>query len=100
MTYSVNLYPKGRNVERYPKVFFPSIDVKEMYITKEEAFCRNEYNDYLTSNFNNKEKAQKALDNKRILFAKQQNYAPKKNDKFMWVLQKSTGGDGEPKLTA
>ena len=100
MIYSIPIYPKGRDIEKHPKVCFPDKEVKEAYTAKEELFCRDEYNKYLTAHSNSKKEAQKELDNKRILFAKQQNYAPKKSDKFMWVLQESTGGDGDPKLVA
>lgn len=99
MRFTIALFPKGRKQEKTPAIYFPDKETKETYITKEEIFCRSEYNEYLTSMPNAREMYQKALDDKRILFAKQQNYAAKKSDKFMWILQESTGGD-EPKQYA
>ena len=99
MIFTMALFPKGRKVEKTPALYFPDKETKEAYITREEKFCREDYNDYLTSMPKVREDYQQALDDKRILFAKQQNYAAKKSDKFMWVLQESTGGD-QPKQYA
>lgn len=99
MIFTTALFPKGRSVEKAPSLYFKDQDTKDAYIKREEVFARKEYNDYLTSMPNDRKDACQALDNKRILFAKQNNYAPKKSDKFMWILQESTGGD-EPKQYA
>ena len=100
MLYKVAIYPRGRKVEKPHAIYFPDKETKEAYITKEEKFCRGAYDEYLTAMPNDRKDACQALDDKRILFARQQNYAPKKTDKFMWILQESTGGDDEPKRYA
>ena len=100
MLYTLALFPKGRKVDENPSLYFPDKETKEKYITREEKFCRDAYNEYLTAMPNDRKDACQALDDKRILFARQQNYAPKKTDKFMWILQESTGGDDEPKRYA
>lgn len=99
MTHSIFLSPQGRDKETRPKIIFHSKEIKENYITSEGRFCMKEYDSYLTSNPSSRKKAQKDLDRKRIIFARQQDYAPKKGDKFTWVKQSSDGGD-EPKRYA
>jgi hypothetical protein len=95
MIYSIALFPKGRSVENTPAVYFPDMETKEKYVEKEVKFCLKAYNKYLTSLPNDRKGACQDFDDKRILFAKQQNYAPKKGNKLMWVLQESAGGDGD-----
>ena len=99
MIYTVALFPKGRKVDKAPAIYFESKEEKENYVVAEGLFCLEVYNDYLSSSYGVREKYQKALDKKRITFAKQNNFAPSKGNKFMWRKQDASGGD-EPKRYA
>lgn len=104
IAHTLEIYPDKERPplgETYRKVqiIFKDKDTKVAYCKAENQFTLDSFNDYLTANTTNKKSAQRALDLKRVTFARQNNYIPKKGNKFTWVYTPSDGGD-EPKRYA
>lgn len=97
--YCIPIYPKGRKQERYPSLYFDSKEEKEEYIVKEGQFCMEAQNNYFSANSTTRESYQEDYDLKRVNFAKQQNYAPKKGNGQMWIYTEPIIDD-EPKRFA
>lgn len=67
------------------RIVFDSKEIKAKYIKAEVIFTKDAFNAYLLADSNDKKEAQRALDLKRVAFAKQNSYYPKQTDKFTWV---------------
>ena len=81
------------------KIYFKDKDTKVAYVKAENLFTLGVFNEYITAKAKDKKATQRALDLKRVTFARQQNYFPKKGNKFTWIFDPSNGGD-QPKRYA
>ena len=99
--YTLEIFPDKPRPELGEKhqeirLFFETQEIKSKYVKAEAAFTQEAFNEYLLANTNDKKDAQRNLDLKRITFAKQNNYYPKKGNKFVWAYDASDNGGDQP----
>ena len=102
--YTVEIFPDAPRpalgVEhKEVRLTFKDQETKTKYVKAEGRFVQEEFLNYLTAETRNKKSTQRALDLKRVTFAKQNGYFPKKGNKFIWEFTPGNGGD-EPKRYA
>ena len=73
--------PRAKPGEQHNEVqvVFKDKETKDKYIKQERLFTLAVFNYYLTAMPSNRNEAQRALDLKRVVFAKQNNYYPQNN---------------------
>ena len=104
MTYTLEIFPNKARPPLGKKhqeitILFKDKETKVAYVKAENLFTLDAFNEYLLADANDKKDAQRSLDLKRVTFAKQNNYYPKKGNKFTWEYDSSNGGD-QPKRYA
>lgn len=104
MKYTLEIFPDAPRPalgteHKEVQIVFKDFDTKVAYVKAENRFTLDAFNEYLTANTNDKKDTQRALDLKRVDFAKQNNYYPKRGNKYAWVYTPQAGGD-EPKRYA
>lgn len=90
----VRIYIGGpKNETAVAKVLFSDKDSKQKYIKAEYKFCKDAEDAYLAARFiNQREKTKAELYAKRVTFAKQQNYVPKRGNKLVWIQENKDAG--------
>ena len=98
MGYTLEIFPnKARpplgKEHREIRIRFKDQETKTAYVKAENLFTLDTFNEYLLADTKDKKATQRALDLKRVTFARQQNYYPKKGNKSIWEYDPSSGGD-------
>lgn len=92
--YKLSIYPNGYD-EKLPDsgraylIFGDDKEAWDEYTSREWKFCLKEYDNYLISTHESRNFYRDEFYKRRVTFAKQNDFAPKKGNKSEWFKMKS-----------